>query len=274
LKYLPHFSLTFAVVIMLAHLRRLRSTSESPWSADPDRAGHALNALLIAAMACSFLHNTSAPEFRPFYDNNPIIPLGYATLFIALDRVRMPKLKACVVAVVLVTLYSSKLARASEALLEARAGTHWQGMRVSERGRTMEDAADRVRALTTPDDTVLVLPEDVTLAARIGRPRPALRGAIVFVDQYPLRLADADIAELDENPPKVVVMHPVDDHYWTQMYRIWNGDSGAERVTRHVLTVLLPKLYARDKSYRTLWYGRSSRLDVWVRKDQKPVSPP
>ena len=225
-------------------------------------------------MACSFLHNTSAPEFRPFYDNNPIIPLGYATLFIALDRVRMPKLKACVVAVVLLTLFSSKLARASEALLEAKAGTHWQGMRVSERGRTMEDAADRVRALTTPDDTVLVLPEDVTFAARIGRPRPALRGAIVFVDQYPLRLADADIAELDKNPPKVVVMHPVDDHYWTQMYRIWNGDSGAERVTRHVLTVLLPKLYTRDKSYRTLWYGRSSRLDVWVKKDQKPVSPP
>jgi hypothetical protein len=51
------------------------------------------------------------------------------------------------------------------------------------------------------------------------------------------------------------------------MYRIWNGDSGAERVTRHVLNELLPRLYLRDKSYRTLWYGRSSRLDIWVKKD-------
>jgi hypothetical protein len=269
LKYLPHFSLTFAVVFMLAHLRRVRTPGEHPWSADPDRAGHALNALLIAAMSCSFLHNTSAPEFRPFYDNNPIIPLGYAMLFIALDRVRMPMLKAAVVVVLLSTLFSSKLARASEALLPAKAGTHWAGMSVSERGRMLEDAADRVNELTAPDDTVLVLPEDVTFAKRIGRPRPALRGAIVFVDQYPLRLASADIAELTENPPKVVVLHPVDDHYWTQMYRIWNGDSGAERLTRHVLTELLPKLYTRDRSYGTLWYGRPSRLDIWVRKDPK-----
>ena len=131
----------------------------------------------------------------------------------------------------------------------------------------LENAADRVYELTSPGDTVLVLPEDVTFAARIGRPRPALRGAIVFVDQYPLRLAESDIAELDRHPPKVVVMHPVDDHYWIQMYRIWNGDSGAERVTRHVLTELLPKLYTRDESYRTLWYGRGSRLDIWVRRD-------
>ena len=268
LKYLPHFSLTFAVVFMLAHLRRVRTPSETPWSADPDRAGHALNALLIATMTCSFLHNTSAPEFRPFYDNNPIIPLAYAMLFIALDRVRMPLLKAGVVTVLLTTLFSSKLARASEALLAAKAGTHWEGMSVSERGRTLENAADRVNELTAPDDTVLVLPEDVTLARRIGRPRPALRGAIVFVDQYPLRLAAADIAELDGNPPKAVVVHPVDDHYWTQMYRIWNGDSGAERLTRHVLTELLPKLYTRDRSYRTLWYGRLSRLDIWVRNDR------
>ncbi len=267
LKYLPHFSLTFAVIFMLAHLRRVRTPCESPWSTDPDRSGHALNALLIAAMASSFLHNTSAPEFRPFYDNNPIIPLGYAMLFIALDRVGWPRLKAAVFVVLLTTLFSSKLARASEALLDAKAGTHWEGMRVSERGRTLENAADRVYELTSPGDTVLVLPEDVTFAARIGRPRPALRGAIVFVDQYPLRLAESDIAELDRHPPKVVVMHPVDDHYWIQMYRIWNGDSGAERVTRHVLTELLPKLYTRDESYRTLWYGRGSRLDIWVRRD-------
>ena len=267
LKYLPHFSLTFAVIFMLAHLRPVHTPSESPWSSDPERAGHGLNALLIAAMACSFLHNTSAPEFRPFYDNNPIIPLGYAMLFVALDRVRIPWLKAAVFGLVLTTLFSSKLARASEAKLLAKAGTHWEGMSVSERGRTLEDAADRVKELTAPEDSVLVLPEDVTFARRIGRPRPALRGAIVFVDQYPLRLSDADIAELDRHPPKVIVMHPVDDHYWTQMYRIWNGDSGAERVTRHVLNQLLPRLYVRDRSYRTLWYGRSSRLDIWVRKD-------
>jgi hypothetical protein len=179
----------------------------------------------------------------------------------------MPWLKAAVFGLLLATLFSSKLARASEARLFAKAGTHWQGMRVSERGRTLEDAAERVKELTAPDDSVLVLPEDVTLARRIGRPRPALRGAIVFVDQYPLRLAEADIAELDRRPPKVVVMHPVDDHYCTQMYRIWNGDSGAERVTRHVMSELLPRLYTRDKSYPTLWYGRSSRLDIWVKKD-------
>ena len=224
LKEVPHFGLVFAVAFFLAHLGKTNEGS------GPPRAGHALNALMIAALATSLLHNTSAPEFRAFYDNNPIIPLAFLFLYIGVDRAGLGWLRVLLVALTLGSLFGNRIDRAMAAKAPIGKQGYWAGMRVGPRAVDLAHAALQVRSLTGPDDTVLVLPEDVQLAALIGRPRPALRGAIVFVDQYPRRLVPADIQELRRKSAKVLVLHPAETHLWTQLFRIWSGDSGAQQV--------------------------------------------
>jgi len=232
------------------------------------RVGHSVNATVIAALAISLLHNTSAPEFRAFYDNNPIIPVAFLFLFIGLDRARLAPVKALAVVLTLCAVFSNKLGRALDARTPVGDHGFWAGMKVSPRGVVALRAVRRIRQLTGPDDTVLVLPEDVDFAAEIGRPRPKLRGAIVFVDQYPDRLAARDIAWLRAHPPKVIVIHPNRPTQWAQLFRIWSGDSGAEHVLRFVLNDLLPRDYRRDSTYPTQFLWHDATLEVWVRKSK------
>jgi hypothetical protein len=140
-------------------------------------------------------------------------------------------------------------------------------MRVGAGGLEIARAANRARTLAKPDESVLVLPEDVELAALIGRPRPPLLGAIVFVDQYAPRLALDDIARLDEKLPKVIIIHPRRVTSWQRFFRIWSGKSGAETVIQHVLIGLLPKHYKKDSSYGTTFLFQPAALDLYVRQD-------
>jgi hypothetical protein len=134
----------------------------------------------------------------------------------------------------------------------------------------MAIAAARARQLAS-DGTVLVLPEDVQFTALVDRPRPPLLGAIVFVDQYAPRLAEDDIRRLDDNPPKVIVVHPRRPAVWQRFFRIWSGRSGAERVIHHVLADMLPKLYRRDSTFRTTFLYEPGKLDIYVRNDTPSV---
>lgn len=233
--------------------------------------GHALNAIVLVALVTSLLHNTSAPEFRPFYDNNAIIPVAVALLFAYVERARVPGLALALVAVSYGGVAGNKFFRAAEARETVTLPGFWEGMRVSPRGRALEDAARRARELAGAEGTVLVLPEDAQLVALIGRPRPALRGAILFVDQYAPRLVEHDIQRIDEAPPAVIVIAPSERLAWQRFYRIWSGTSGAEAVLTHVLDTLLPSRYRLDSTHPMSFYLEEQRLEIHVRDDLAPA---
>ncbi|MEB2310628.1 MAG: hypothetical protein OZ921_21380 [Sorangiineae bacterium] len=264
LKVLPMFGFAFACAYLVSHLRL--PGDETP-AAAPLRAGHALNALFLAALVASLFHNTSAPEFRAFYDNNPLIPLVLLSLFTALARARLPRLEALFLVGILACLFGNKLGRAMAATIPMGKSGYWAGMKVSPRGRTIAEAALRVRALAGPSETVLVLPEDLEIAALIGRARPPLRGAILYVDQYPKRLYEGDRRALLEHPPKVIVIHPRERIFWTNVFRTWSADSATERMIDFVERELLPRSYRRDQSFETSFLGAPSHLDIYVRRD-------
>lgn len=267
-KQVPPLGLVFLAAFFVAHLVRIDGGGPiSDLTADPRRTGHVFNALILVAFGVSLLHNTSAPEFRPFYDNNAIIPVAFLGMFVALDRARLQWLSVVALFCVAVSLFGNKYYRAMRATIPVGRTGHWAGMKVSDRGATMVEAALRVRRLTRPDDTVLVLPEDVAFAQLIDRERPHLLGAIVFVDQYPPRLASDDIARLAEDPPDVIVLHPRRPYRWQRFFRIWSGESGAEHVIQFVIRDLIPARYTLDRSYTTQFLWNDATLDIYVRSD-------
>ncbi len=263
LRTIPHFGLVLGCAFFVGHLQGTASSSSDAAAG----VGHAINALLIAVLATTLLHNTSAPEFRVFYDNNPIIVFAFLFVYVSLDRAALDKLKFVVMVAVVATLFGNRLDRALVAKISVGRAGHWAGMKVNERGRYIVFAARRVQSMTKTDDTVLVLPEDVQLAALIGRPRPPIRGAIVFVDQYAEHLAAGDIQTLTSHPPKVIVLHPPEMHLWAQLFRIWSGDSGAQKVLEFTQKELLPRRYRLDSTTNTRWLWRDATLQIWVRVD-------
>jgi hypothetical protein len=271
LKMLPPMTLVTMLAVFVAELVHLGPAIETESDGGPVGTGRSFNAAVIAAFASSLMHNTSAPEFRPFYDNNAVIPLCFLSLFVLLDRADLRWLSAVLLSLFLFSIGGNKYFRAMTASVPIGTNGHFAWMRLNDRGFTMAIAAARARQLAGPDGTVLVLPEDVQFAALIDRPRPPIIGAIVFVDQYAPRLADDDIRRLDDHPPKVIVVHPRRPATWQRFFRIWSGKSGAERVVRHVLGDMLPKLYRRDSTFRTTFLYDTGKLDIYVRRDVTPA---
>ena len=261
LRLIPGYGFGFAIVYFVTHL--LRDETDVARR----RIGHVFNAFAIVAMTSSLVYNTSFIHFSPFYYNNPDIPLALLALFIALERTRLPWLTVAVAAVCALPVYGIKLNRALSADTSVSAG-HWAGMRVNYRGVELLRAVNRVHELTTPRDSVLVLPEDVQLAGLIGRPRPPVRGAVLFVDQYARRLLAEDIRSLDRNLPKVIVIHPRRRRDWHTLYNTWSKNSAAKEVIDHVIDDLLPKYYRLDSSYRTIYFWDQGQLDLWVQKER------
>ncbi|MCB9590212.1 MAG: hypothetical protein H6718_32670 [Polyangiaceae bacterium] len=256
---IPAFGLFFGCVLFVGQLRSARS--ETPI------LGHQLNGFTLAVLATSLLHNASFPGLRPFYDNNPIIPLAFVFICIALERAKLRWVKWTSFGLVLLGLLGPKFHRAlSDGIYVGRTG-HWAGLYVNERGAEVVRAALRVRALAGDDETVLVLPEDVEFRRLVGRPRPQVKGAILFVDQYPKRLVADDIREIDQHLPKVIVIHPREDRLWQVLFELWSTDSGTAQLMRHVRNNLLPKYYKRDSSFRTVFFRERGTLDVYVLKD-------
>lgn len=268
MRLAPGFGLLFMTVFVAAWLVRPAADATL---APPSGAsfGHVVTAIAIVALATSLLHNLSFPGFRPFYDNNPIIPIAFLFLFSAFDRAELPRLKLLVFAISLLPLFGVKLEHALQAQTPVGGRSHWAGLLVDERGHEVIRAALRVRALAGPEESVLVLPEDVQLAALIDRPRPPIRGAIVFVDQYPERLVADDLATLERDLPKVVVIHPSDRTLWRQMFEIWMYEGGAYRIMQHFLDDVLPRHYRLDSTYQTRFARRRAKLQVWVLKEPR-----
>jgi hypothetical protein len=265
-KEVPAIGLVLAGIAFLGQLGRWSARGEDAETARAKTRGHELNAVLLVAFVCSMLHNLSFPGFRPFYDNNPIIPLSFLFLFVTLDRAGLPRLKLAVLAFSLLVLHGTKLSRSLEASIPAGPG-YFQGLFVNERGRVVMQAAARVRELAAKGETVLVLPEDLELVGLIDRPRPPIRGAVVFVDQYPRRLLAADLETLRAHPPKVVVIHPTNPKMWRSMFALWSSTSASQAVTDHYLNEVLPSRYHLDSQYPTRFARTRASLAIWVRKD-------
>ncbi|MEZ4224034.1 MAG: hypothetical protein R3B13_24005 [Polyangiaceae bacterium] len=261
-KLIPSFGL-FALLVFVANWQQLPAVDSADRRAI--ERGHALLAACGMALTISLLHNLSFPGFRPFYDNNPIIVFAFLALFQLLSKAGLDRSIPVVLAAAMAVLFSTKLSRHLEAT-EPVADGHWAGLRVNVRGVEVVKAAARARELAGPSGTVLVLPEDVALARQIGRPRPPLLGAIVFVDQYPARALAPDLERLERDPPNVVVVHPADASLWRQMYALWSTDSPAQRLQDEFARTNLSQRYRLDSSFPTRFARQRAELQVWVRR--------
>ncbi len=261
----PGFGLVFACAFFLGHLQRSDpSSSGEVGPGELGQRGHAFNALAIAALGSSLLHDASFSEFKFFYNNNPIIAVAFIGLFTAAAQSKMRTLTVVAVALSLAPLYGRKMNRALAAQLAVNDG-HWAGLSVhAVRGAEILAASRRIQELAGPSDTVLILPEDVQLVGLVDRPRPPVRGAILFVDQYAKRLAEDDIATLAAHPPKVIVIHPRKEKDWRRLFATWNTESGAAVVLEYVTRQLLPRRYRLDSSFRTVHFWDQGFLDVYV----------
>jgi hypothetical protein len=258
LSRLPSIGLFAACLFFVIHLTRGTDIASE--------RGHQQNALLLIAFLTSLLHDLSEDSFRPFSNASPIIPFAFLYLFLALERAGLPRLRLAVFALCMLTLHSSKLDRALRAQARVGSTTHWAGMRINKQGIDVLGAALRVQELAKENETVLTLPEDLELVALVDRPRPPLVGGAIFVDQYPARLADRDIAMLLEHPPKVLVIRPRAPESWKHVFPLWGSNLGVQRVIDVVLERLLPR-YHLDRSVLTRHEDRAIPLEIWVRND-------
>jgi hypothetical protein len=259
----PSIGLLFLAVFLVTHLTRADAFAGR-------RAAFA--ATTLCAGSISLMHNLSHPQHRPFYDNNPIIPLVFLTLLVLLDRASAPRLKYALFALTLFGLFGDKFQRYMDARHPVDDPSFWQGLRISDNGMHVLRAAQRARELAGPDGTVLMLPEDPATEALIGRRRPPLRGAIAFVDQYPAHVLRADLARLQQAPPDVLVLQP-NDHSWNRVYRIWTLKSAAAKLQTEFLDSVRGGVYQSDSTYPTWFFNQPSTLEVFVKRQAEPQPP-
>lgn len=262
-RFVPGFGLLVGCLSAVAHL----VSRGAPTDADVRFRGHVMTAVALAALGVSLMHNLSSPEFRPFYDPNPIVPLAFAFLYGAFDRARLPRAKLGVFALSMAALFSPKLDRALEAQTPIGKHGYFGGLFVNDGATPFVKAALRARELTREQDTVMVLPEDLEIRGLVGRPRPPLTGAVVFVDQYAPRLLERDLATLEHELPKVVVVRPAERELWIVMFALWNNHSASRALIERFLDDWLPRRYHLDSTFATRYGERSATLELWVRND-------
>ncbi|MBI3782444.1 MAG: hypothetical protein HY270_03485 [Deltaproteobacteria bacterium] len=116
-----------------------------------------------------------------------------------------------------------------------------------------------------PNDQVLLLPADPNVESWLARPRPALAGAIIFVDQYWDRYVDVDFARLVTAPPKVIVIGP---RFIGRFFQLgWHGQTGAARLMARVEKELLPTHYRLAAQQKIKVNIREDFMDIYVRID-------
>ncbi len=258
---LPMLGLMLLVFYLLGNLRAAQPGA--------DRRG-AFAAVTVAAGFISLAHNLSDPTHRPFYDNNPIIPLAIFSLLLAFDQSRLALLKAASVGLMVMALFGGKFQRYLDARYPVGPSGFWQGLSVSANGQVLLRAAAHVRDLAGPHGTVLMLPEDPMFEALVGRPRPRLKGAIVFVDQFPQRLLASDLATLESSPPDVVIEHPREAAAWHTVYAIWNLNCAAAKLQNEFTSRVLEPGYRVESTFDTWMFRGPGLMDVYVRKNQAP----
>lgn len=229
-------------------------------------AARAFDATAVAALVLALVVNLSRSGAALLDENNATIVVALVALFAGLERARVPALRWAALLVLACAPLGTKLPRFLTATTPAPEGSFFGGMRVNDAGLEVLRAAERARALAGPDGTVLVLPEDPSLAALIGARRPKLCGAIVFADQYPESCLARDLLSLEHDLPRVIVTHPTSPSDWVPAFRQWNAGTPAEVLAMYFLTARAGA-YRPDSRFSTPWGGRTADLDVWVLRE-------
>ncbi|HVU02198.1 MAG TPA: hypothetical protein VHE30_10610 [Polyangiaceae bacterium] len=263
LRNVPAYGFVFGAAFFASHLAESNATSDEA----RDR-GHVLNAVLLSTLVASLVYDTSFVSFYPFYYNEPTIPIALTCLYLATERSGLRWATPLVLVPCVLPTYGVELNRALSTDTRVLGG-FWSGLHVNYRGVEVLHAAARAQELAGPNGSVLVVPEDLEIAGLIQRPRPPIRGAVLFVDQYPKRLAKEDIRTLDAHPPNVIVVHPRRASDWRGVFSTWQKDSGAEQVIDHVLEKLLPARYSLEDSFSSIYFWDHGEIDVYtLREDQ------
>ncbi len=213
------------------------------------RRRSALAALTTVTVLAALAHSLSTSLFRWWYDVNPLIPVAFAWVVVLAGAVPWRMLAATAVLLAITWgSYGPEIARRLDACTvpwpEVAA---YAGARMPARADGLRTLIARVRALSTPTDRVLLLPNDPDLASAFGRPAPALSSLILFVDQYWERFVDADFARIRADPPAIIVVGPMSTLGF-QWY--WNGDKRrTDRLIRHVMRDLAPTAYEPPEAW-------------------------
>lgn len=246
------FSMCLAVAVFFGNRRVLAAS----------RPARAFNAAALAALVVCSTVSMSMTSFNSFYENNPMMAIVLIALFASLQRARLRKLSWVALAAMMGMPVAWRVPRAMVATHVVRDASFFAGMRVDAAGKSIVQVAERARSLAGPHGTVLSLPEDPSLGALIGRPRPDLCGAIVFSDQYPRRCVEHDVALLEHHPPTVLVLRPANRKQALGALRIWNAYSPAEALLTRFLDARLGD-YERVATYKTRWLRGTAPLEIW-----------
>lgn len=245
------------------------------WFALWRRGRDAATPLFVVLLGAALCHSLSTPRFRWTYDNNPLIVLAFALfLSVSLDLLGGLKLpegsRTWATSAFVLAVSAFAWLQLGQQLLASRACTHeWNdvdhlaGARLPESAEGMHQTVAVVRELASPDDSVLLLPNDPNVEAWFDRPRPRLSAPIIFADQYWDRLVDGDLASLREQLPRVIVIGP--RRFWRDFQWNWQPNYGAARLTDTVLRNLLPNHYRLQESVPIMHHGAADAMDVYVR---------
>lgn len=248
------------VFSVLAIVRRDRSRSLPP--------------LFLVLFSAAVFHSLSTPRFRWTYDNNPLIALAFALFLSAglelLGRWLSGARRNWAVAGFLLAMLGVSWAPLCPQLAMASAcSERWpevaylDGARLRAGADGMRRLVNVVREQANTEDRVLLLPNDPNVEAWFERERPRLSAPIVFADQYWDRLVDADLAAIETQLPKVVVIGP--RNYWKSFHEIWQHNYGAGRLIETLQEQVLPMHYHLETSVPIKHRGHIDVMEVYVR---------
>jgi hypothetical protein len=242
--------------------------ARSALDADRDTA-RTLTALFGFALMAALLRDPWLFGVHPAHGGDVLTAVALIFVFVAAQRTRERFAGPLILALALLGLFGLKLNRALDTSTLVKTG-YWSGLYVNHRGLELLAASRRVRELTQPSDAVLVLPEDPQIAALIARPRPRLRGSIVFSSHYPARLLENDRAELEQHPPRVVVVHPRRLEQWQPWLTAFSPHPAAAALSLFVAASQLPESYRLDSTFRTTYVTDQGALEIWLLDSTKP----
>jgi hypothetical protein len=244
-----------------AHSKRLGA-------ADPEKA-RILALLLVFSLIAALLREPWLFGIHPSHGGDVLTAISLIFVFLAAESAHQSFARPLILALLLLGMFGLKLHRALDASTLVRDG-YWSNLYVNHRGLELLGAARRVRELSGPEDTVLVLPEDPQITALIGRPRPRLRGSVVFSNHYPARLLENDRAELEQRPPRVIVLHPRRVEHWQAWLAAFSPHAAATALSLHMFIDRVPARYRLDSTYRTTYVIDQGALEIWQFDQKSP----